>query len=237
MLRDEIKNYRQPDLLVAPKESPEKDSTGNGIFYSSLYYLALHLRGEMIGDDVAEFRRIIEACEIRNQPGCFKRSPTKDNDQTGKDDYYGILACCYLFGLTHISTRIYEAGACIRWFPLRWVYDIEEPGHFRINGWFGRFPEWTCVVKSASRKAWPNIFDEIKYSVHILTQVFFSKDDTTCWILSYLNSLSVRPVEGFFSAIAHELLDSAIKRRGGMPKLLELHLGADHPIAKHWPKG
>lgn len=133
MLSVEIKDYLQPDGLVSPSRYPGKDSTGNGLLYLSLYQVLRYRKLEMIMGDVdySAFNAIA-ACQI--EPGLFKRSPTKA-DQEGVDDYIGIAAYSR-YARGPFARNILNYGQ-----SHAWIFNNEVPGKFSWSSWFGRMPQ------------------------------------------------------------------------------------------------
>lgn len=87
-----------------PVASGQVDPTGNGLSYTSLYYMVLAQNGELTVQDKIDWFNVLESCALSS--GVFKRSPTKA-DQQGPDDYVALMSANKMLGnIIHICDVI-----------------------------------------------------------------------------------------------------------------------------------
>lgn len=240
MLKEEIEQYRQPDGLISPDKNPGIDSTGNGILYLSLYMLCLMRTGVYDFSNALEYAEAIDKCRMQGPPGRYQRSKTKVGDQTGRDDYYGILGVDSLCRVRHYSLGIYSYGNKVRFWPFKFVYDIGVENKFTLPAWFGRFPDFELVAGASVEKT-PRLFAKLKYFFYAVSTSLTAKDNSSGLILAYLASLTTRFEGGYLVHKANQIISNKLHSVGGMQYVLAIHFGRGdysqgikHPIAKYW---
>lgn len=240
MLRDEIKQYTQPDGLVSPDKNPTPDSTGNGILYLSLYHVLLFKRNECTVDDMREYQTAIAACQVKMIPGLFNRSKTKTQEQISRDDYYGIMVVSRLYNL-YFAKDIYELGRSNRYRFFKYVFDNCDTGSFSFSAWLGRFLEFDCVAKVCAGQR-VGIISSLKYSFGLFFTGLFSIKNSTNVMLAVLCDEVIRENETLPQILAWLFFEWRVKRYwGSFENVVGANFGKDdilkgmeHPIAKYW---
>lgn len=232
-LREEIKDYLQPDGLIVPRQSREgeelPDSTGNGLLYLSLYHILLVRRGESRVLDYQDFERIVKSCE--REAGLMHRSPTKIFEQNSFDDYVGVCAASY-----HLKSRwahrIVNYGNGAKRWPFKWIYNNLEPGKMTKQSWFGRRPDVIAHMQFSTSIITPHIFRVIWQAVAIAVSDVGSDSSVIQRFLmievAKERSLLIRMA----SAIWHWRLNRAWPY--GFKQVLARHFDGLHPIVRYW---
>jgi hypothetical protein len=235
VLRDEIEEYRQPDGLITPDSERDgmeaPDTTGNGLLYASLYYILLVRRNESIPDDVNSFEDVVHPAYTA-VPGILNRSATKIGDQTGRDDYVGVVAASrYL--KTKDAYIILNAGNRRRFLIFKWFY---QNGPHVWKSWMGRYPTFITFLQWVGGDAVGGV------TPNFLRILCTSADMFISWALRSRSATSViiRWLQVDAILGRHWLTDTACSLwmdfigKDGMRQALEEHLGKDHPIARYW---
>ncbi len=150
MLRAAIRTWQQPDGLVSNLNYPGPDSTGNGLLYTSLYYIALYNRGELEDRDAKEFQDLVTQCSAHNRSfyGLLNRSPTKKYEQTAYDDYVAVTLASKLLGLNDLAWVIVNWGNQRRFLLFKWLYNNLVPIEFTLQSWMGRRIDAVAHIQS-----------------------------------------------------------------------------------------
>jgi len=178
-LREEIRDYRDADKLVAYyKCDPTKsNASGNGVLYTSLYYLTLQRRGELTDEDCTEFRKIMDRCQTE-YAGLYKRGPYHP-DQNAMDDYIGLTTASRLIW-EEISKDVLIYGQ-----STGWVYNNVQPAQFTFTSWFGRMPQVIAHFHWAAGET-PPLWMQMYWSLALFYSSFAKKEDQDAWLMSWL---------------------------------------------------
>lgn len=240
-LRDEVGQYRQSDGLVSPEKNPTLDSTGNGILYTSLYFVALVLRGLARKEDLKDFEDTISRCRALVYGGfntyfpingCYNRSGTKLDDQNGHDDYIGLALASKLMKTQHAADilnhrRLYSG-------LFKSVWNNREPGNFTTQAWFGRMPDVVAhFIWCAGER--PNVLRRAYWSITLVTAALFNIKDSTSAMLSWCRYMAaddscpmVRLARWVFEARFKKVWPC------GMAQVLGVHFRPEHPLSIYW---
>lgn len=234
-LRDEILEYQQPDLLVVPKNEvngqERQDTTGNGLLYTSLYYILLYEHKELTEQDRQDFDRIVRSC--MQEPGLLDRSKTKPEDQNSRDDYIGVCVASRLMQLA-ISHDICEYGKTHGPLWFKWYYkNTNEKSSLSVffRAWFGRWIEVPALIQKCAFYK-PNIFRRLYVFFKLLTSSV--NDDVSCLINSLICIAFRRQSHLMDFSIMLYQIRLHKKHENGLKSVLERLLEPQHPIAKYW---
>jgi hypothetical protein len=240
MLKDDIKRYRQVDGLISPDENATPDSTGNGLLYTSLYYVLLYNLRLCTPEDVKEYQEIVKKCAVKYHGitlGLLNRSQTK-TDQGSRDDYIGVLVASNLLNVSY-RFDIYTWGLhCGR---VKNNYNNRNIFKLTWSSWLGRFLDWKYTLKVSCNKE-PNLYDRVKYLIAICWASLFRMHDTSSVILFKLIETMPNYNETFFHMLALVFFEYRIvKKWGSFQNVLAHHFGNEdiergmkHPIARYW---
>lgn len=206
-LREDIVNYRQMDGLVSPNINPTPDSTGNGLLYTSLYFILLTRRKELQTGDYADFYITVDKCQVPGFKGLFYRSTTKTKEQEAWDDYVGLSYASVVMGSGDADNILFY-GHSHKFFSLNYIYNDLAPGKFSMDAWFGRNPAITAHFSHCAQVK-VGVFKNIISSIVL----WFQRESILGWIMENA------------------------KGRQGTPNIksyIEKELGASHPIARYW---
>lgn len=137
-MRKDFAVYTDSVGLLSNIPNPPLNSTGNGLLYTSFYYMTLYLWGVLTEDDKNQFVSVVQSCRKDSINGLYNRSPQK-TDQEGPDDYLGIVAASCKNALNvPLADQVYQYGLSTGTAPFNWIYNNETPGVFTMDAWFGR---------------------------------------------------------------------------------------------------
>lgn len=233
MLKEEIASYTQRDGLISPNKNPGIDSTGNGLLYTSLYYILLHKTGQLTCDDRHRFRNIVLSCRAHGSRfyGLLHRSPTKIEEQTGHDDYVGVCTALMLLDLNNIAWLIVNFGNKRNLLIFKWLYNNLCPIEFTFQAWRGRRPEVVAHMQQC--------VDTIK--VHPLRVLYMAIYILIGGVDGHHQSIIMRYLIGSYSKYrivrwAWSKFEKRIlkKYNRGMADVLAKELGALHPVVRYW---
>lgn len=222
-----VKDYQEPTTgMVSPWPHPQDHSCDNGLLYTALAVLW----GRTM--TFADYHRLAWNCLspdylLCRYPGQF--GPGKDEQH---DDYRAVMAI-----LSQSSTPTVLAWALYQYGKNHWYcYNLEYPGKFDKNYWFGRYPGFIAVVK-AGANAPLSLFDQAYFFVSCLGILIEAKNESNGPILQYL---SCRAVERRGGAVAHlgiRLWRLLAKRKfpGGMKQVMGLYFPNGHPLTDMAP--
>lgn len=239
----DLKTRTQPDGLIVPRgKNPGHDSTGNGILYLSLAHVCAVLNRFPL--NTVEYSHIIKTCYVPGKPGILKRSPTKDDDQNGWDDYIGMAAACRLMGVPQLAWVSLNAGNVRRFWLFKWFFKNNKPeSHSLFDGetwqaWFGRNPSAVCHLQFCSG-VWPHWVRHVWQAVDMIYTAYFrmgKHHDSV--ILGYLQVLCWD--KHWHQPLITKKAVDVFKRRlkykyGDFRGVLSHRLDLDHPILRYWP--
>lgn len=234
-LRDEIAGkYLDADGLVNPSpiNPTDKGKTGNGLLYTSIYYMLLKRRGDLTKEDVDSFTKTVNRCMVITyggwpMAGLLLRSPTKA-DLESADDYYGVCAATKSLDLVG---AFYQYGLCTNYGLFRWNYNNQKPDTFTLQTWFGRFPwlpahiQWCAGVK-------PNILRRLAWAFKIALDSFSSSPEARIkgWLMISATGdcrLSSWAVMRWRQGLANRFPN-------GMRDVMAEYFGDYHPLSIYW---
>lgn len=239
----EVKEWTQPDGLVTPRTKlPNADTTGNGLLYLSLVQVCAVLNRHPLRS--VEYSHIVRSCYVPNHPGILKRSPTKENDQNGWDDYVGVATACYIMGMPQLIWQSLNAGNVRRFGLFKWFFKNNKPGLFRLfsketwQAWFGRNPSVICHLQLCSG-VWPHALRVLWWSFDVVFTAYWSMGKNhQSVILMYLQVMcwDRHWVKPWHVEKAVALFKKRLKLKYGDFKGVLVHeIDQNQPIIKHWP--
>lgn len=239
----EIEEWRQIDGLISPRErNPSPDSTGNGILYLSLAHICAVLNRFEI--KALEYSLILQSCYTSQYPGILNRSPSKENDQNGWDDYIGVGAACYLMGIPNVSWVSLNAGNIRRFVFFKWFFKNNKPDQFNIfsketwQAWFGRNPSVITHLQLCS-SVWPHALRNLWWSLDTFRKAIFSVGknhqsviltylQVICWDRHWNKPWYIKKSVDFFKR-------QLKYKYGDFKGVLAYELDQNQPIIKYWP--
>ena len=247
-LREDIDEWRQPDGLIVPKQErigvENIDTTGDGIKHFCLYHALLVRRGESKPEDFEEFERVIRSCFIR--PGLPHRSPTKTEEQIGKD---AIIAIAYAAKMmnSRLAWEVLNYGNSARFLSIKWFYPNLFPELFENGGkvplsmifkrnfwqaWIGKNPEVICHLQYAGLPSnhEPHFFRKVWLWVFLIVS---SVSKGTVYSLAYM-MCEIASGKDDYGEIFIEIWKSRIKNAGGIINRLKEEYEEDHPLVRYW---
>lgn len=219
--------YFDEDSLLQPYSNPQRNSSGNGLLYTSFYIIYLYKSGLISLDHINIFRNIsLAGCQV--EAGLFKRAPTK-YDQEGIDDYIGISTACYVLKTREVID-IYNYGKANDW-----VFNNVVPGKFSFSSWFGRFPQFVAHLHYCAGVE-PSFFLRLYLAGSIFLSALAPKNHhdqrTLSWLMiqaCYGKSKMIDLAAKFW----YKRLNSLFP--GGMREVFKDYFqNADHPLSKYF---
>lgn len=236
-LKGEIKDWRQDDGLVTPKNEllgqESIDSTGNGLLYASLYYIQLVKNGDARISDLIEFDAMVSRC--LSIQGFLNRSESKgSSEQTGHDDYIGVCAASYLLR-SKVALNLIDAGNR-KWFIFfKWLYKNNDPVRRDIlsldtwRAWFGRMPWNICAMQYSTGLIKPHFLRRVFLALSILLCSMTSSS-----VLQAYCRLQCVGERCFMVNLASIVFNWRVDNNGGMANIIALELDRNHPIVRYW---
>lgn len=213
-----------------------QEPDGNGILYSSLYFLILKNWGELNAQDLVHVHDIYTKCKVL--PGLIDRG--KDNlSEEEQDDYYG-LACASQITDPIIALDIYSYGKNHLWY-----FDNMQTarGWAKIklwfDLWFGRFPGFCAHIKFCAHED-PSLFDKCWWAFGMICGALGSKANTSgrqlewCMYCAYSSQFH----DSFICSLAARFWKNRLwaKFPNGMGDVFAGYFYTTHPFAV-WMKG
>lgn len=244
-----LDRYKPPTIMfplrMADKETFENDfapyrdkwgmiqnnpggSSRNGLSYSSLYYILKFRYGLLTKEDVLEFCRIVRSCE--SEPGLLNRSP-EDKGQQGLDDYIAVCTASRIMDLNFPEQfKIYGLK--------HWsIFNNENPGHFTLRAWFGRYPALLAHFYYSADDV-PSWFKTSAWFFSIVSSALTAKGNQDEWVLSshLIISYEWSSARTWPQDWVCRFWRKKFKAQwgdDGMSKLLERYFGHRHPLSKY----
>ena len=187
-IREVSKKYTDPYGFIQPDGKP----SGNGLRYTSEYYLTLKRLNLLTEEDQFEFKRLIASCEVR--PGLLERHPVAwKGSQQGPDDYIAVAHASKEIA-PQIARRILSYGL-----TTGWVYNNVNPGKFTFKAWLGRQPQFVCHLFWCGGLE-PGLIEKLWWSVTIIHASFKPKSDQDGWLLSW-HLVNAAPDKGLIGVV------------------------------------
>lgn len=234
-IRRDFSEYTDPDGLVQPQRHPSPGASGNGLVYTSAYYILLKRRGFLTFVDLNAFAAVVKKCSVRD--GLLKRGPNHP-DQEGPDDYIAVTAAsAHLLRMLAGQVLSYGQNNPFKFGPLtlHWNYCnvCPEPVLHR-SSWMGRSPSFVAHLHYAAglSASW---FSAIGWCVAVLLSCFRPKSDqdarTLSWFLVATAELENRHpwVRRFFLWKLHRDFPNGMRDVIG-----NYFQNREHPLAKYW---
>lgn len=236
-LKLDMQGYFDADGLVAYQPVPPgtRNASGNGVMLTSLYYMQLQARGELVDSDILDFCATISGCA--QFAGLYNRGPVQP-DQQAQDDLVMLALASKKIGLLY-STSMLEYGRST--FP-RYLYNNVNPGSMKFkdgrwnwNAWLGRMPQFVAHLQYCAgetpgfikRLIWREVIDHSG-----------KPGDQDSWLLSWALCEAARGQTGL---VANTILDWEMRMHGsfpgGMKEVIAKCLNPEHPIAVYWKDG
>lgn len=159
-LRDEIIPFIDGNGLVSPSlANGAQRASGNGVMYSSEYYVMLEKLKLATDQDLADFDQKMKSCLNPQNVLCREPQPTAVDDQEGPDDYFGLMNACKQLDNVEIPRKL--LWAMIKNFG---CLNNKDPGKFSFASFMPRFGHLMACMVSAAFPSWKN-------PLHILVRV------------------------------------------------------------------
>lgn len=151
-IREAFQQYWDGNNLLAPAPVPSGTikGSGNGIMYTSEFYIMLAKYLQLTDQDKIDFANKIEQC-IRPE-GMLCRVPIAQNsEQEGPDDLYGVLDACMALGNTTIPRKFL-------WCIIKYLGFLNNvnPGKWTASSFLIRQPQLFACIVAASFPSWKN---------------------------------------------------------------------------------
>jgi hypothetical protein len=226
-LFEDIAPYREPKTQgISNGKNPGDHSCDNSLLFSSEYIVLMKRTGEpAFLPELAWFDAFIE--KFQTPEGMLNRYPDS-KDYEAQDDYIGVVTACYSI-CNEYPKKLY-AYAKKNWYMLNNV----EPGRFRIDNLFFRFPDFRPFLKAAAGEKL-NWFDAFCAMTAYLYSIAKAKpDDWDDKILLWLKSQVFRYKNPLLDKVlnywaAHWLTQLP----GGMEQVFSGYFGPTHPFVKY----
>lgn len=233
-LREEIKPYIDENNLVLPhRNNPGSAESGNGLLYTSIYYLLLFVTGKLTKDDVLEFSRRVLDCEVVGRVGLFHRASDKTGEQIGWDDYIAVIALASLIGANVVKISIRKQSQKRYWLFLRFCYPNLNPDKLRpFKAWFGRNP-WFVAFAKISLGMWFSFVASGVLSLRLVLSARFGSPSG--WHLDWLMVEALKKRTMWIdSASAYWWKTTGAAEPGGIAEILRYEFRSpQHPIVEY----
>lgn len=145
---------------------------GNALLYTGTYYCMLKLLGEDTAFDRVKLKQIIKRWEV--SPGLLVRAHS--NIPQSHDDYIGILAAAFVYGLP-FAERVLDYGDKSDW----WF----------SSKYFGRLPGFAAHVRVCANKPLTP-YEQLAWCADIIPTTLKKGDATSGRIMDLLKALAMR---------------------------------------------
>jgi hypothetical protein len=242
-LRSEIVPYFDAVGLISPNlpVPATGHASGNGVCYTSEYYILLNKNGELTAQDKLDFATKIGACIDSN--GLLNRAPVgTDPDSESFDDYYACLAACKSLGNTNIPKMFLKA--IFKYFG---CMNNANPGTWTLNSFLARQPQLiTCMISAAfpSYSSPVDLFSRliaaplflISAAIIATNGMFMDPNDSSDRILGWLVQDNLKTTS-LSCYLASKIWESRLfKTYGpyGMMSVAKIYFGTSHPFTKYF---
>lgn len=207
-------------------------SSGNGLRYTSEYYILKFRYGLATKDDTLQFEAIVRRCFA--EPGLLNRSP-EDKSQQKFDDYVAVTTASLIFELL-LANDIKSYGLKHRQY-FRNDKSPSLPFKDKWGAWFGKDQGLIAHFYYADNDT-PSWFKTVMWTINILLCAYTAKESQDEWVLS---SHQIIAYEWSKDRTWPQDQACRIWRRqfkkqwgvDGMSNLLEKYFGHKHPLAKY----
>lgn len=219
----ELSRYFDKQGLVHYQCDPAE--SGNGILYTSEYYLGLWSRGTLAETDARRFKASIDALTV--SPGLYKRHPNyMQAANNAPDDYTGLAHAAWRLGLP-FARDIVAHGR-----KTGWVFDTNQVPQMR--DWFFRMPQLIAHFLWAANERVP-FWRQVWWAVSTwAVAAFTGPDDIDPWALTW-HRVQVMNWRGYvFTRWAAEYFMVRFNRRfpAGMGQLRAVDFKTmNHPVS------
>jgi hypothetical protein len=152
---EEYREERYP--FVSPGKKPPSHSCDNGLLFTAEAMILLSdlayeeeqaVKGfldldvsAVIVKETMTWSDLVDACMA--EPGLLRRYPFAQGDEQ-HDDYTGVAAAAKILNFPHHAQQILDYGE-----KHNYCWNVEKPGTFDPNFWFGRYPSFVPVLAVA----------------------------------------------------------------------------------------
>jgi hypothetical protein len=195
--RLEMLQYTCYNQMIAPNLE-SVNTTGNGIRYTSEWWMLLNDRNWARMSDLNTFMYAIQSAKV--QDGLYRRAPWS-TDHESWDDYATLAAA-----------SVGHAQDILRYGKRHWyVYNWIQPGKFRLGQWLGRFRPFVAHLHWAALEQ-PNFIDRLIWSVAVAMGGMKEGGDT--WIMTWhkIRTWERAGRHGLMEKIAVKIFDNRKKR-------------------------
>lgn len=232
-LKEDILEYMDADGLVAPWKVPSgsRNGSGNGLLYTSLYYILLANKGLVGTPERLAFMDTVLPCQS-SQDGVYNRGPVHP-DQEGPDDYIALVAASSILGLKSICWGILTHGIekPFQLGPLKLYFNycnITKENVLHRSSWLGRMPQLVAHMKFACGVRVP-LWQKLVWCYSVVSGVYAKEDNFDAKILSYLLCRV-----GVGSSKLCDFFRGYFSRRINMEAVIKRALGEENPLAVYW---
>lgn len=215
------------DVYGLVQNNPDGNSSGNGVRYTSEYFI-LGFRYGVFKYAESGFTPLIDRCMVL--PGLLGRLPAPNNRGQGALDDYVLATTASIFNDQTVARSVLSYGQKNHWF-----YNNESPERYTLKSWFGRYPGliahfYNCVGER------PPLFNNVAWCFSLLWCALTAKENQDEWVLSYYLIIAYE-MSGHYSWIQDKIIKYWKARfykywPGGMRALLTRYFGHEHPLAK-----
>lgn len=215
---DIITNYIDQDGLVTIDKNPTKWSTGNGLLFTGIFLVLLHMLDDLDEDTECNFVKAIRACEV--EPGLFDRNPGR-TDSEAHDDYIGVAAASYfcVMGFAH-DIWLYGEKHFYCW-------NNQDPGKFSLSHFDARFIGLMPFYRiAAGQKLWFARKWELAFAINENAKDTTASDKILMWLETRVakdRGLCLKEISNWDAAL--------IKQFGSLEGLFAQYFGKDHPFS------
>lgn len=242
-LKGEILPYIDAVGLVSPNLPVPVTgrASGNGVCYTSEYYILLNKNGELKDQDRTAFAAKIGSCIDSN--GLLNRAQAgTDPDQEGPDDYLGVLSACKSLGNTEIPRQFLKAV-----FKYQGFLNNSNPGKWTLSSFLIRQPQLLACMVAAAFPSFNNplhLFSRLLAAplffvsaVIIATNCMFTDpSDTDSRRLGWHVWQTLKPVS-LTCWLAGKIWEKRLFRdfgAYGMLRVAAIYYQKNHPFATYW---
>lgn len=217
--REACKPYFNHENLIKNKpEDPDVD--GNSYMYTSIYYIYLKLLGISNPQDRIDLDNLIRRWEV--MPGVLARAGDfKQGDQQNQDDYYYVLAACYMYDLD-FPERVYQHGV-----DNFWVFDNFNKS-FKFTNWWWPLMGFKPFVECTSGRS----FCEMRMVIDVWFTTHRAPEDTSGRLIDSLK-LVVPSSERVKNIVRRDVNKHY---PNGYQDLFGMYFKPVHPFARWAPK-
>lgn len=219
--------------VVTSHRFPPNGSCDNGLLFTAEYIDLLWRRFKAMQpssvedftdycSELTKYNMFLQACE--QESGLIRRYPSKIQDQQF-DDYVGAAAVNSLF-----AKRALDYGR-----KNKYCWNIERPGKFELNYFFGRLPGFVPYLRAAANVR-IGIIGAILWSLSTVFAALQADGKETSGVkLQFLQNGVMERRKSIIAKLAIKFWRYKLKKKfpNGMQDVWAIYFGPEHPLTKH----